>query len=151
MQEPTSTVRIDTRRMMSASINGVLKRLQEGDQEVLEQIARLNEVMQRFEQAVWFGGLQEAVRTAKTSGLSLEVDGFEFFCFTTAGRAMITLEDKEAFVTVVTVEDGSDCRMGLHGIGATGPQATGLFERAMKLWADGKRLGEDSAVRIAGT
>lgn len=54
-------------------------------------------------------------------------------------------------MTVVTVEDGSDCRMGLHGIGATGPQATGLFERAMKLWADGKRLGEDSAVRIAGT
>lgn len=145
--------RISTRLLMKATLNQALKQLEDGDQAIIVQYERLQPEVARFQKDVWFGGLADIARNAKTKGTSATVGDFKLLCYTMCGRAMITLDDPKASLTLITAEDAApgESGMGVQGIDATGDQAMELLRRAMMIWADGVRVTEDREVRIAGT
>lgn len=97
---------------------------------------RISSVVKKFESAVWFNGLQEIARKSKYKGNSYKCDDFEMLIYTMAGRAMITIENKIASVTMITAEDEPDPCMGLQGIQATEADATMLIEMACEKWPE---------------
>lgn len=143
--------RISTRLLMKATLNQAYKQLEEGDQEILDQYERIQPEVAKFQKDVWFGGLQDIARNAKTKGTSAVVGDFKLLCYTMCGRAMVTLDDPKASLTLITAEDAApgDSGMGVQGIDATGEQALELLRRAMMIWADGVRVTEDAEVSIA--
>jgi hypothetical protein len=121
-----------------------------GDPDVLAAIEPVFAEVKIFEQEVWFAGLQEFARNIKVKGSKAEQDGLTLMCYTMAGRAMITIEDAHASVTVITIEDElppKSC-MGWRGIQGTGPQAVALLKRACALWKAGMRAKEDTNVSM---
>jgi hypothetical protein len=145
------TTRLTTRTLMDAMMSKYDPTPTETDLAVLKAFEEVPRHIALFEGEVWFGGLQDSARKATVKGTSLEKDGFKLLCYTMCGRAMITLEDAEASVTVITTEDGTyRGQMGLQGIDATGAQAVELLSKARNLWASGLRTTEDREVRIAG-
>lgn len=150
--------RISTQLLMKATLNQAYKKLEEGDQEVLDAYALLLPEVKRFQEAIWFGGMQDIARNAKVKGTSVADGDFKILCYTMCGRAMVTLDSPTASLTLITQEDappvdkhGRQAGMGVQGIDATGPEAFALLERAQKLWATGARTTEDREIRIAGT
>ncbi len=149
--------RISTRLLMNATLNQAYKKLEEGDQEILDAYERLLPEVKRFQEAIWFGGMQDTARNAKVRGTSVVDGDFKILCYTIAGRAMVTLDSPTASLTLITEDDappvdknGREVGMGVQGIDATGPQALALLEQAQKLWATGARTTEDPEIRIAG-
>jgi hypothetical protein len=119
-----------------------------GDAEVLAAFAPIQAEIEVFEQEVWFGGLQDFARNIKTKGSKAEQDGLTLMCYTMCGRAMITVEDATASVTMITIEDEKKPCMGWRGIQATGPQAVDLLKRAVQLWKAGMRAVSDRDVSM---
>lgn len=121
------------------------------DAAVMEAYKSIEAAIKTFEQEVWFAGLQEFARKAKTKGTGAEAEGVKLMCYTMCGRAMITVEDENATVTVITLEDELPPKtpMGFRGIHATKDQALGLFTRVGELWKAKKlALKEDRNVSM---
>lgn len=115
---------------------------------------RIHEKIKEFERAAWFGGVEPQMKEQKyegprwtfertkdsIQGLALPVrglsgnhNGIDMLVYTCAGRAMITLRQGDAEITVITAEDEQTDRMGQQGICATEAQAIALLE-AGKDW-----------------
>lgn len=125
---------------------------QEVYQEVVAVYETIKPEIKLFERDVWFNGLQSFAQKAKTKGTSASAEEVKLLCYTMCGRAMITLENKDSSITLITDEDSSENRMGMQGIYATGPNAIALLTRVRGLWDRGSlKMEEDREVRIAGT
>lgn len=100
----------------------------------------MNKAVKRFEEVVWFGGLQEFVHNCKWKGaLATFGDGVKFLSYTMCARSRVTLEHPEGFfIDVITAEDGSDRVMGINGIGCTEHQGIALLNHAADAWAAGE-------------
>lgn len=114
---------------------------------------RVQVVVERFDALVWFKGLQKIVRASKTRGMKsnpIEVEGLgpmEILEFSSAGRAVMTLDTKTASVTVITAEDEDTSRMGWQGIDGTEEEAILMLDTAIEAWTAGKvTMAEDTKV-----
>lgn len=107
-----------------------------------------------FEKHSWFNGIQSTVQKSSTKGMKAEAKGLTMLTYTIAGRAMITLEEDNASITLITAEDEMESRMGLQGICATEKQAKNILLKANMLWRNrednGFFLKEDRKVSMAG-
>ena len=94
-----------------------------------------------FERAVWFGGLQAAVRATRERGLSANIDThggkLTLTTYCLAGRCMVQIESDAARLTLITAEDEAEAHMGVQGIDATEGQAIDLLNAAQRAWCDG--------------
>lgn len=149
VEEFRNTGYLSTRLVEQAHINEILKRLQNGDQEILDVFSKIPPEIKLFEQEVWFGGLQTIAQNASTKGTKAEVDDFTLMCFTMCGRAMITIENEESSITLITDEDSSRSCMGWRGMYSTADQAIALLQKARSEWKNGLRPIEDKKVTLA--
>jgi hypothetical protein len=105
-----------------------------------------------FESKVWFDGLQKQIRAAKVKGVSAKPwrrDKFVVLTYSIAGRTMITIEDKESSVTLITDETSSESCMGWQGVDATEENALRLIDQAISMWQTGKlKFKDDKKVGI---
>jgi hypothetical protein len=110
----------------------------------------ITNTLRRFEEMVWFGGLQAKARASKTKGLSAVANGLKLMVYTMCGRAMITLErDDGTSVTTITEKTSSDRRMGLHGVSGTEGHICPLIHDAIALWQAGSlQVQEDREVSL---
>jgi hypothetical protein len=78
---------------------------------VVEEICEASDALQtfidRFEKAVWFGGMQTFARSASTKGTRFEAGKLLVLCFTMCGRAMVQIEEdgNPGRITLITEED----------------------------------------------
>lgn len=94
-----------------------------------------------FETKVWFSGLQQIINSSKASGVSARPknrDGFMVLTFCSAGRTMITIEDKKNSVTLITDETSSRSCMGWQGVDAIEADALALIDRAITMYQSGE-------------
>lgn len=119
---------------------------------VVDAAARIQPDITAFERDVWFGGLAEQARTAKTKGMSAKADGLTFLSFTMCGRARFQIErdgEDAFFVCIQGLEDGSPAHIRLHGIDATEEQACVALRMVRTLWTEGKlEMAEDRNVSV---
>ena len=98
----------------------------------------IQEKIKEFEKRVWFGGLQEQVHAAKYKGYSAKLKTHNYLnvlTWTGIGRTMITIEDKDNSVSMVT-EDGlnKESRMGMQGVGGKVNDILDLIDLAISLY-----------------
>jgi len=103
------------------------------------QTAIINQAIGRFEQKVWFDGLQHYVQQAVVKGHATHVDGITVRLYAMAGRVIVTFEDAGGgSVTVITAEDETESVMGLQGVDTTVTRACGLLRKACDLHSEGQ-------------
>jgi hypothetical protein len=143
LKEYESTGVITTRLWLDLTLDRV-------DCPLLSSMETLKLLTQKFEQQVWFNGLQKIVRESRTTGFSMRSGDLSMLIFGTGGRTLITLSlSNESSVTLITIEDSEVAKMGIQGIDATEAEATELILRAIEMWRSGLRPISDSKVGIA--
>lgn len=94
-----------------------------------------------FERAVWFGGLQTAVRATDLRALSADIatpsGTLTLMTYCCAGRCLVQMERGDDRVTLIAAEDESEPRMGIQGIDATEASALALLTEAQRAWCEG--------------
>lgn len=113
---------------------------------LLEVAAKNKQISQRareFEEKHWIGdkGLQGFMRRAPGNGQSAETETFKAMMFATAGRVLLTLQDRYpqgnpkskfggAHITLIFDETSPECRGGVQSYCATFEEAMGLLNAA---------------------
>lgn len=118
------------------------------DSELSDDIGFIQEKVKRFQADVWFCGMQKTVNDSTFSGMSFKCNNLTVLSFCCAGRCMITIEDKESSVTLITDPTTSRGCMGLQGINATREQALNLLQAAIVAHKRGCKLEDDRKVGL---
>lgn len=104
--------------------------------------------VKRFEQAVWFAGLQKQVQDATNRGFKMTFGDTIAMVYSLAARTQITIESGDKQVTVITAEDETDPVMGINGIRATEKDAIHLLASAAKAYKEGFKFLPDDKVGL---
>lgn len=118
------------------------------DAELSISIEAIHAKAKEFERVVWFGGMQKTVVASHRSGMSFEAEGVKVMSFCSAARCMITMEEGDKMVTLITEEKSKEHRMGVQGIYATEEDAIALLKKVIALHKAGHTLKDDEDVRI---
>lgn len=115
---------------------------------------RIASLIEEFESNVWFKGLQGMVKTSKVKGVSAyandkKLNDLCVLTYSMCGRTMITIEDNNDTVSLITNEDSSEPCMGWRGICAKEVYALALIQRAIDLYQTKKLVfKEDKKVSM---
>jgi len=125
---------------------------------VFESMKEVYDKIREFNQDVWFAGLQKFIQGEDTHGHSATFTDemgheIKFLSLAMCGRWRATIQDPEgSFIDIITVEDESEARMGLNGIGSTTEAALRLLESAITAWKAGEiKLIPNGDVHILGS
>lgn len=117
---------------------------------VNESITRLHTEVKKFEQAVWFSGLQAQVRAADFRGFRMNVGNIIVLVYSMCGRTQITIEsikgDKQ--ITLITAEDESRPVMGINSILATEEEAMELMVTCREAYQRGYKFTRNDKVGL---
>lgn len=147
------TIELIIKAIVGVSLTG------EARQKVLDDYERVDEGIKQFEREVWLqGGWQEDEHRSALNGLSLVLGDIEALSFSTAGRTLITIRDKNKGIdiTMCTAEDdppypdGSG-HMGLQSIYATADEALALLHQMGQYCELGLCMGPSRDVSIGIT
>jgi len=112
---------------------------------------RIGAKIKEFENSVWFNGLQKVIRNSTKKGVSAKLGSVSCLTFSMCARTMITIENKEASVTMMCIEDSETPTMGFRGIDATERQAIDLINLMIESFKDGLlKFEEDTNVSYCG-
>lgn len=118
--------------------------------EANESVKRLQAEVKKFEQAVWFSGLQAQVRAADFRGFRMNVGNIIVLVYSMCGRTQITIEstkgDKQ--ITLITAEDETKPVMGINGILATEEEAMKLMVTCREAYQRGYKFTRNDKVGI---
>lgn len=112
--------------------------------------AKIFTEIKAWERAVWFGGLQAAVRAAKFRGFRLDFPGGSALVYSIAAQTQITIEttDGSAQITLITAEDETQPVMCQNSIRATEDQALGLLAALQKAFVEGAKFQRDDKIGL---
>src|SRR3990167_5677927 len=72
-----------------------------------QSMEKVQDLIELFEQKVWFAGLQEQVEATNSRGLSADFGESKMLVWSCAGRTLVTLDNPTHQVTVITATDGN--------------------------------------------
>ena len=108
--------------------------------------------VKRFEQAVWFAGLQAQVQKATHRGFKMTFsdDGVDTIAmvYSLAARTQITIERGDTQIMLITAEDETSPVMGINGLRATEQQAIDLLKSAAGAFKSGAKFKRNDKVGI---
>lgn len=118
--------------------------------EANESVKRLQVEVKKFEQAVWFSGLQAQVLAAEFRGFRMNFGNVIALVYSLAGRTQITIEsingDKQ--ISLITADDEKRPVMGINSISATEEDAMKLMVTCREAYERGYKFTRNDKVGL---